>query len=226
MKKIKTVYEIDRENDCVRNQLNPGMEWVLTEDGIPTLKIDGTACNVLKGELYKRYDRKLKFEYFIRLQNEPNFKVEEYMFKDVPEGGIPCEEYPDIITGHHPFWVKVRRENPEDKFHIEAWDDLKTPLEDGTYELIGPKIGRNVYKKEKHEFVKHNIELTVPDRSYEGLKEFLTNLDGEGIVFHNKKTGEMAKIRRKDFNLFWSHEDMRKKYKNHQSPRQYKKLGI
>ena len=33
-----------------------GCEWVLEGKGIATLKIDGSCCAIINGELYKRYD--------------------------------------------------------------------------------------------------------------------------------------------------------------------------
>lgn len=61
-------------------QVTPGMERVL-EEAIPTVKLDGTACTVLQGKLYKRYDAKRG--------------------KTPPNDGIPCDQ-PDPVTGHWP----------------------------------------------------------------------------------------------------------------------------
>ena len=54
-------------------EVNEGLEWVLTDkDVIATIKWDGSACAIINGELYKRYDARVKYG------------------KTVPEGAIKC----------------------------------------------------------------------------------------------------------------------------------------
>lgn len=199
MKKIKTVFKIDRETGLATNEVMPGAEWVLEGQGVATLKVDGSACLVKDGILYKRWDRKLKSEFVKKLRSVgSSFKVTEDMFNVLPENAIPCQEKPDPVTYHHPHWVEVDKNKPEDAFHIKAVEAYGGKLEDGTYELIGNKVNNNPYKLEGNKLVKHGSEiLEVPDRSFEGIKNFLTELNGEGIVFHHEN-GEMFKIRRKD----------------------------
>lgn len=59
MKKITTLFKKD-PNDLGRviNELSPENAWVLTS-GIATRKYDGTACAIINGMLYKRYDAKI-----------------------------------------------------------------------------------------------------------------------------------------------------------------------
>lgn len=210
MKKIQTVFKIDREANMATEEVNKGAEWVLEGKGVATLKVDGSACMFKEGKLYKRYDRKLKSQFVKQLRSNPDFVVTEDMFNELPKGAIPCQESPDAITYHHPHWVMVKDYLPEDKFHFEALKNTKGKWEDGTYELIGDKINGNPYGLDTQKLVKHGSEvLDVPDRSYEGIKAFLETLNGEGIVFHNTETGEMAKIRRRDFKMFWNKEDTR-----------------
>lgn len=212
MKKIKTVFKIDRETNLATGEINKGAEWVLEGKGIATLKIDGSACLIQNGELYKRYDRKLKSHYMkqLRAGKLDTNSITEDMFNELPAGAIPCQTNPDPVTYHHPHWVKIEENRPEDRFHVEALKTVTTKLEDGTYELIGEKVNNNPYELSGHKLVKHGAEiLNVTDRSFEGIKEFLTNLNGEGIVFYNLETGEMTKVRKKDFGLFWNHEDTR-----------------
>jgi hypothetical protein len=209
MKKIKTVFKIDRETSMATQEVMPGADWVLNGEGTATLKVDGTSSMVKNGVLYKRYDRKLKSEFMKKLRANKDFVVTEDMFNVLPANAIACEEKPDPVTYHHPHWIAVDKNKPEDAFHIKAWEDAGANLEDGTYELIGPKINNNPYELTELKLVKHGSEiLNVPDRSYEGLKTFLENLNGEGIVFHHPN-GDMFKIRRKDMKLFWSTEDTR-----------------
>lgn len=189
MKKISTLY-LKNPNDLktVIDEINPENKWVVDGDGIPTRKFDGTACAVFSGELYKRYDVKKG--------------------RQVPMNAIPCQD-PDLITGHHPHWVKCDRNNPDDKYHFEAFDKLCREIPpdyiDGTYELCGEKINGNREKISGHKLIPHGDEILHDciDFSFEGLKKYLSNheLDIEGIVFHHKKDDRMCKIRKSDFNI-------------------------
>lgn len=96
MKKISTLFKKNPENlGLVINEVDHENQWVIDGDGIPTRKWDGTACAIINGELYKRYDAKHG--------------------KPAPVGGIPCQE-PDQVTGHWPHWIKCDRSNPSDKY--------------------------------------------------------------------------------------------------------------
>ena len=131
--------------------------------------------------MYKRFDYK---------------KVFKGSGNDLPEGAIACCE-PDPVTGHWPHWVKV---TASDKWHLQA----EKPLEDGTYELCGPKINGNKDKFEKHVYVNHDSEdILVPITSlkYDYLKDFLTNNYMEGLVIKYK--GDAVKVRKSDFGLKW-----------------------
>lgn len=199
MKKIATVFKIDRDIDLAVDIVNKDANWVVEGKGIATLKVDGTSCMIKNNELYKRYDKKLKPKYVKLLRAGKLPEVTSDMFNELPSTAIPCQESPDPVTFHHPHWIKVDENKPEDKYHVEAFKKQADSLSDGTYELIGSKINGNPYSLDEHILLKHgDIILTVEDRSFEGIKEFLKNLDGEGIVFYNEETGDMKKIRRKD----------------------------
>ena len=59
MKKISTLFKKNPENlGLVINEINPENQWVFDGEGMPTRKFDGTACAIIDGELYKRYDVK------------------------------------------------------------------------------------------------------------------------------------------------------------------------
>lgn len=205
MKKIKTVFKIDRETNLATTEVTPGAEWVINGIGVATAKIDGSAAMVKNGILYKRYDRKLQSQYMKKLRAVgPSFEVTEDMFNVLPGNAIPCQEKPDPVTYHHPHWVEIDKNKPEDSFHVMAWEAVQGSLEDGTYELIGPKVNNNPHQLTEYKLVKHGSQLlNVADRSFEGIKGFLEELNGEGIVFHHPN-GEMFKIRRKDYNLDYS----------------------
>jgi hypothetical protein len=185
MKKISTLFKKDPENlGRVINEVNPENEWAFKE-GIPTRKFDGTAVAIINGEVYKRYDAKKG--------------------KQIPNGAIPCQEA-DLITGHHPHWVKCDRSKNEDKYFFEGYDSfLKiSNIEDGTYELIGEKIQGNPENLKGHHLFKHGVwKLSLEDDSFEYLKEYLSNPnnDIEGIVFHHKSDGRMCKLRKSDFGI-------------------------
>jgi hypothetical protein len=210
MKKIKTVFKIDRETNLATNNITPGAEWVLKGEGVATLKVDGSACMVKDGVLYKRYDRKLQSKYMKQARAlGDKFVVTEDMFNVLPSNAIPCQEKPDAVTYHHPHWVEIDKNKPEDSFHVKALESMNLPLADGTYELLGPKVNNNPYGLTEYKLAKHGEDLlNVPDRSFDGIKSFLEQLNGEGIVFYHPE-GEMLKIRRKDMGYFWNHDDTR-----------------
>lgn len=186
MKKMSTLFKKD-PNDLGRviNEIDPKNDWVINGEGIATRKFDGSACAIIDGELYKRYDAKKG--------------------KQPPEGAIPCCE-PDLITGHHPHWQKCKADNPADKYFFEGYNSLVDLIggvpEDGTYELIGEKINGNREKIEGRHLMRHGIEiLSIWDFSFEGLYKFLLRHDIEGIVFHHKTDGRMCKLRKSDFGI-------------------------
>jgi hypothetical protein len=179
MKKISTLFKKD-PNDLglVINELNPENEWVLTNSRA-TRKWDGTACAVINGNIYKRYDVKKG--------------------KKVPIGAIPCQE-PDTITGHWPHWVACSIFDNADKYFFEAFIPSQYP--DGTYELCGPKVQGNPEKLDDHLLIPHGVYiLPITDYSFEAIKKYLTENDIEGIVFHERRGDRMCKIRKSDFGI-------------------------
>ena len=155
-------------------------------EGVATRKYDGTACAVIGGELYKRYDAK--------------------QGKEPPEGAIPCCA-PDPITGHWPHWLKVDPRKAEDRYHAQLRHDY--PMRwgarpaDGTFELCGPKIGANAEGYGQHVLVRHGADILIGvPRTYAGLREYLGDNLIEGIVFHHPD-GRRCKIRRHDFGWPW-----------------------
>lgn len=180
MKKITTLFKKNPENlGRVINEIDTENLWVLTES-IATRKFEGSACCIIDGKLYKRYDAKKG--------------------KQAPNGAVPCQE-PDLITGHHPHWVKVDSSKNEDKYFVEAFENLEDKI-DGTYELIGEKVQGNPEKIVGHKLVKHGSEVYyIEDYSFNYLKEFLESKDIEGLVFHHLTDGRMCKLRKSDFGL-------------------------
>jgi hypothetical protein len=179
MKKIPCLFQRDFSNlqhpELLRD-VTPGCEWVLANEGIPTAKFDGTACAIISGKLYKRFDCK------------PG--------KKLPDGGIPCCD-PDSVTGHWPHWVPVL---PNDKYHLEAFHGQA----DGTYELVGPKVNSNPEGFSNHVLIRHGIEvLDLPVKlTWDSLQKFLQKTHIEGIVWHHPD-GRMVKLRRDDYGFSW-----------------------
>lgn len=168
------------KNDfTITETITPGCEWVLAGEGVASQKWDGTACAVIDGKLYKRYDAKSG--------------------KTPPAGAIPCDPSPDPVTGHWPHWVAP---GPHDKWHLEAWE-RQGPLADGTYELCGPKIGGNAERLTEHVLIRHGSGVLPPfTRNFNDLRVFLQDMVIEGIVFAHPD-GRSCKIRRDDFGLTW-----------------------
>lgn len=173
----------DHRTFTITPDVTPGCEWVLAGEGWPYLKRDGTACAVIGGELYRRYDAKRG--------------------KKPPEGAIPCSE-PDEVTGHWPHWIRVG-DGPQDKWYREAWERSGV-LRDGTYELCGPHFNGNHEQLSEDRFISHMDPAPWPPYgakpSFELLEIFLKEIYFEGLVYHHPD-GRMAKIRRRDFGLEW-----------------------
>lgn len=194
MQKIISLFQRNYDGDrLVRDEVTPGAEWVLNGEGIPTIKWDGTCCMVRNGELYKRYDAKKG--------------------KTPPDGFIPAQENADSVTGHWPGWLKVGI-GKEDQYHRAAFQE-QAYWEDGTYEMVGPKINGNKDNLSRHILIKHGnnvagtVENPVPNPiTFDSLKDFFKSNDGqphrdiEGIVWHHPN-GRMCKIKKKDFGFKW-----------------------
>ncbi len=186
MKKIPTIFvrDLSKQPSLVTQEWKSGCEWVRDGEGIATLKRDGTCCMVRQGKLYKR--RELK-----RGQEAPSdFERADF----------------DDETGKTVGWVPVVDGNPDDKYHLEAWQHAKSHgdwLTDGTYELMGPKVQGNKESIADHQFVTHGgVVLENIPRDFPGLQAFFQRENIEGIVWHHPD-GRAAKIKRKDFGLKW-----------------------
>lgn len=182
MRKIITLFKKD-PNDLGRviNEINPSNEWAFKE-GIPTRKFNGTSVAIIDGEIYKRYDVKKG--------------------KSIPDGAIPCQEA-DLISGHHPHWLKCDRNKNEDEYFFEAYDRQEKWI-DGTYELCGEKIQGNPEKIKGHALILHgDYRLNLEDDTFEYLKTYLSSPENdiEGIVFHHITDGRMCKLRKSDFGI-------------------------
>jgi hypothetical protein len=187
MKKIPTLFErVYNEHKVVDvlPNITKGCEDAFL-CGKATIKFDGSCCAIINGEFYKRYDAKNG--------------------KPIPEGAIKCQEEADPITGHLPCWVKCDKNNSSDKWFWNAYDnteELAVDVVDGTYEAVGKHFQGNPYNYEKDYLIKHGESEVEVVRTFDGVKEFLTNNILEGIVFwYNNEP--VCKIKRTDFGLEW-----------------------
>lgn len=190
MKKIPTLFEREfKDHNVIKilPKVHPGMEWVFEGYGIATVKYDGSCCAVIDGKFYKRYDCKKG--------------------KVPPEGFIPCCE-PDAITGHWPGWVKVDENNPSDKWFVTAYEmtvmleNHGMKLSDGTYEAVGRCFQNNPYNFTSNKLIKHGKEIVEVERTFEGIKKYLSEHEIEGLVFW-KDGIPQCKIKRSDFGFEW-----------------------
>ena len=183
------------------------LQIVLDGKCTPTVKFDGSCCAVIDGKCYKRYDAKAG--------------------KKAPEGAIPCQDNPDPVTGHWPHWIQLCITNPDDKWHIKAFEnyihnliettrvqnvvlksgDMYQPV---TYEAIGPHFQSNPYKLTDDTVVMHGKsiinELVNKKLTIDILRDYLQNHNIEGIVFWlTDPTGDypICKIKRSDFAFEW-----------------------
>lgn len=184
MKKIPTLFEYEIVNKKVvgiTDKVRPGFEWVLEGKGTATIQWDGVCCAIIDGRLYKR------------LKGRKGGK-------NMPQGAIPCCP-PDHKTGHHPHWVLVDTNNPDDIGLVDAFIN-SLPKYEGTYEAVGPDFRGNPHKLKENIFVRHGEHAIYVPRSFDGLREYLAERDMEGIVFW--LDGEpQCKIKRRDFGLEW-----------------------
>jgi hypothetical protein len=212
MKKTPILFLVDHEAEQLLPTVRPGCEWVLAGEGIATIKMDGSACLWRDGRLWKRYDRKLNKPAQRQLDEGRDLgPVTEALFKVPPTGFEPCEAHPDPVTFHWPGWVPISDTDPADQWHREAMAHLDPAqlVEGQTYELVGPSLAKNTYQLPHHTLWAHGAEqVTLPERTFDALQAFLAAHEVEGLVFHHPD-GRMAKIRRKDFKLFWVQEDTR-----------------
>jgi hypothetical protein len=186
MKKIPVIFKrvIDGSVRESLPEVNPGFEWFLNGEGVVTEKVDGSACAIINGVFYRRYD------------------ANEKRGRKPPAVGIPCGE-PDPVTGHWPWWVPMVRGSSSDRWYWEALKNTPWVGKDGTYEAVGPHFQNNPYGLDADFLEKHGrIKVKDFPRNFEGVRDWLAQHDVEGVVVW--KDGEPAgKIKRRDFGFEW-----------------------
>lgn len=207
MKKIPTLFKREYNDHQVigiyPELSDPSLQVVLNGETLPTVKYDGSACMISGKKLYKRYDAKNG--------------------KKAPEGAIPCQPEPDPVTGHWPHWVELKKENPADKWYIEAFNNsLSLEYSDAsiifnderkhTFEAIGPHFQGNPYELNYDIVVAHGFkvitELQGIQLSFGIIKDFLKTSNIEGIVFWYADK-PLCKIKRSDFGFDWPMKEVK-----------------
>lgn len=176
MRKIPTLFVRHlSDRKYVRNEVTPGCEWVQWGEGVATRKFDGTCVLIRNGVMFKRHEVK-------------SGKTWPLDFEQVGH---------DETTGKTVGWVPVG-DGPEDRWHREAVEYHRP--EDGTYELVGPKIQGNPEGFKTHLLIPHGLDTMEAPVDFDDLRAFLTDLDFtyEGIVWHHPD-GRMAKLKKRDF---------------------------
>lgn len=184
MKKIPTLFARTFENHrvvSITDEITPGCKEAFLR-GDATIKIDGACCAIIDGVFYKRYDAKKG--------------------KRPPAGAIPCCDA-DPVTGHHPHWVKVNRNNPDDQWFVRAFNNTPGQIFNGTYEAIGKHFNSNPYGLCDDILEPHGVKKVEVERTFSGVKRYLEENYIEGLVFW--LDGEpVCKIKRSDFGLSWN----------------------
>lgn len=202
MRKIPNLFERDWQGNPSRVApvLNSTADvaWVLAMEGTATVKWDGAAVMVRGGVLYVRYDAKGG--------------------KTPPPGFEACQAA-DPKTGHRPGWIPAEG-NPAAKWHVDAWANSRGPIDDGTYEAVGPQHQSNPYGFPHNLLIRHGadplpsvVTPSPPEAAWGFLRGQLTMLiyqhplmpvpkGIEGIVWHHPD-GRMVKVLASDLGVAW-----------------------
>lgn len=191
MKKIPTIFERDWDGDRSRvlPVINNECAWVFCGEGVATRKYDGTCVYIdANGVMWKRYTLR------------PG--------KPIPDTFWPADEDATNGEGANVIgWVAVDPLDPGDQWHLKAYEaavENGDALDEGTYEIVGPRVRGNPEQFEQHVLVSHfwavHLDSFIAERTYDGIRDALERLDVEGFVFHHPD-GRMAKIKARDFGI-------------------------
>lgn len=184
MEKIESLF-LRNEDHSASDEVNPKCLWVYDPPRwTASVKMDGSACLIHRGRFYRRY--KLKEEY------------------PIPVGWLHHTFNSAQVSGHG--WLPVRVESPQDRYHLQAWHAMDEDGEDGTYELVGPKVNGNPYRLEECRLFRHGHESVtlyqLPKNPDQWCAFFLEAPAMEGIVFRHED-GRYAKIKARDVGAPW-----------------------
>lgn len=171
MKKISTLFKKD-PNDLGRviNEVDPQNQWVIDGMAIATRKWDGSACAIINGELYKRYDAK-------KGKKAPEGIIDHPV---ITEELGPCQELKSILFGESYGWRGSIPIHMGTEF-TDALIGQNTSIVPQT-ELVQPE-GENI----NSDTIVH-IENLTPSEVLERYGEYLTKEQIEAL----KNKGESA----------------------------------
>lgn len=153
-------------------------KWVMDGEGVATEKVDGVCCAIINGRLHKRMNR----------------KIAEAL-------GLPIAD-PDPMKKRWDVWVEVDQTGLEDRWLMRAYRNTPWCREDGTYEAVGLHFKGNPYGLDDDFLEKHGRIKHYPERTFEGIREYLRTHEIEGLVFwRGEEVG--CQICREDFNFEW-----------------------
>jgi len=188
MKKIPTLFVRNPEDrrHVIVGEVTPGCEWVLADEGMPTVKWDGTCVLILRDGL--------NVKGFARREVKPG--------KEPPANWREVDH--DEVAGKRAGWEPIAQSGFA-KFFDEALAaavEEGDPLTPGTYELCGPKINGNPEDFDRHQLVRHGsgFEVELTPTTVEGIVAavgVLGEMGIEGIVWHHPD-GRMAKLKARD----------------------------
>lgn len=220
MRSIPTIFIIDKATRLVIDKPIHQVGWVFKGEGYATRKWDGLAIKVdALGKVYRRYEWREGDpmpQGFVRVQ-DPNPKKPHL---PIP-GWVPISDHflksprgSEEIALREAWvnYVSKGQAELESKYKAaHQYDNREAPrfrVGEGTYELCGPRIRGNHEGFKYHVLIPHGRDIIkkVPT-TYQGLKEFLVDFEGEGIVWWSREKAFdgshlMAKIKRRDFGFF------------------------
>lgn len=177
MKKIPTLYKRDTGDlkHVLMGQINPGCEWVLAGEGIPTRKFDGTCI------LYEKDGT-----FWARREVKPG-KTPPPAFRLISV---------DPNTGKSIGWEPAYQSSFAKYLEEAIKNDWSKKLGQ-TYELVGQKINGNPENVSHHELIEHGSISFPNDCNPEFLMEMCRSNGFDGIVWHHPD-GRMAKLKVRD----------------------------
>lgn len=181
MHKIPTLFIRNPQNmKLVTRDVNPDAAWVFDGGAIPTIKKDGTNIRVT---------------------------VAGGQCTHVEKRRNPTRE--EKALGVEPDYIDADRNDPNDKHIFASVDATSFPgWPDGAWpcEALGPKIQGGIEASQPmlYSFALTPLVIAEPfELSFDGIRYYLAWHAIEGIVWHDEKHEQFAKIKRRDFNLPW-----------------------
>jgi len=207
--KLESPFEREIQNDkyIVVPKMNKEYEWIFSEDCIATDKLDGTNVSIIieKNCIKEIYNRKN----LINIWKDKNWfynglknAIEKNMLKlkEIKDGQYFGELIGPKINGNpynltEALWIPFEylRENYKYKFWDTFAKENKNKTEKEKFDVISETFKGlwSIYKRQRR--IKTEVNANTV---FEGT------MAAEGIVFYNKKSGEMCKLRRDMFDWY------------------------